>query len=236
MRILLAIHIVSAGMALVSGAVALCATKGARLHRRSGMLFVYAVAAMCATAIVMALVKGQTMNVIAGLMTAYLVITALTTVRPPSAWSQRMNVGLMMAALVLGLTTLTFGFEALASATGTRDGLPPFPFFMFGVVGLLGSVGDFRMMRSGSLRGVRRLTRHLWRMCWALWIATASFFLPPGRVAKIIPEQYIIPALLPLPVLLVLLTMLYFLWRVRFRRKFRAIERFDVPASSSARI
>lgn len=121
----------------------------------------------------------------------------------------------MLVALVLGLTSIIVGFEVLASASGARGGIPPFPFFMHGAVALLGSAGDVRMIRAGGLRGAPRLTRHLWRMCWALWIATASFFL--GQ-AKVIPEPVRIPALLAFPVLAVLVTMVYWLWRVRSRR------------------
>ena len=123
--------------------------------------------------------------------------------------------GLMLMALALCLTTLTFGFQALA-AGGNRNGIPAFPFLMFGAVGLLASAGDLRVIRSGALRGAPRLARHLWRMCWALWIAASSFFLGPrARVAKIIPEPLLNPALLALPVLAVFVIMLYWLWRVR---------------------
>jgi heme/copper-type cytochrome/quinol oxidase subunit 4 len=76
-----------------------------------------------------------------------------------------------------------------------------------------------RILRSGNLRGSRRLVRHLWRMCFALFIATASFFL--GQ-AKVFPQPIRIPALLALPVVAVLVTMLYWLWRVRTRRALRS--------------
>ena len=78
------------------------------------------------------------------------------------------------------------------------------------------------MIRSGGLRGTPRLTRHLWRMCYAFWIATASFFLGPrARVASLLPEPLLTPALLSLPVLTVLVVMMYWLWRVRVRHTFR---------------
>jgi len=143
------------------------------------MLFVYAMLTMSACAAVLA-VGGAwaAVNIPAALLTAYLVITALTTVRPPSAGSRWLDAGLMLMALALGLTTLTFGFQALA-AGGNRNGIPAFPFLMFGAVGLLASAGDLRVIRSGALRGAPRLARHLWRMCWALWIAASSFFLGP---------------------------------------------------------
>ena len=41
MRLTLLVHILAGGLGLVSGDVALSAVKGARLHRKSGMLFVY---------------------------------------------------------------------------------------------------------------------------------------------------------------------------------------------------
>ena len=87
MLVLLPIHIVAAAVGLISGVVALSASKGGRLHRASGTVFAYAIFAMCATAVVGALIKGQAANVMAGSMTAYLAFTGLTTVRPPSASS-----------------------------------------------------------------------------------------------------------------------------------------------------
>lgn len=55
-------------------------------------------------------------------------------------------------ALGIGLTSLTFGFEALANG-GTRDGIPAFPFFLFGLIGLQASAGDLRA-RTPPLSGL----------------------------------------------------------------------------------
>jgi hypothetical protein len=69
-------------------------------------------------------------------------------------------------------------------------------------------------------------------MCYALWIATASFFLGPrARVAKVLPEPLLNPALLAPPLLLVLVVMFYWLWRVRIRRTFRGIVGISAPES-----
>jgi hypothetical protein len=70
------------------------------------------------------------------------------------------------------------------------------------------------------LRGAPRLSRHLWRMCMALFITTASFFSIRARVAAILPAPFTTPILRALPVLMVLVVMFYWLWRVRFRRSF----------------
>jgi hypothetical protein len=122
--------------------------------------------------------RWQTVNVPAAVMTGYLIITALTTVRPPLAGLRWLNIGGMIVALTVGGVCLTFGLEALASG-GNRNGVPAFAYLMFAVVGLVAGVGDVRMIRSGGLLGASRLARHLWRMCFALYITAASFFLGP---------------------------------------------------------
>jgi len=239
--VLLPIHIVAAGLALVSGAIALSVAKGGRLHRTSGKLFAYAIFAMCGSAVVIALVKGQAVNVMAGSMTAYLVLTGVATVRPPSPGARRRDIALMLVALALGLATLTAGIVALASPTGKLFGFPSFPFFLFGLLGVSGAIGDVKTMRADVLRGAPRLSRHLWRMCMALFITAASFFSIRARVAAILPAPLTTPALRALPVVLVLATMFYWLWRVRFRRNFaerwpsRAISQIGtMPAANNA--
>ncbi len=222
MRMTLVVHILAGSFALLTGFIALYSVKGLTLHRKSGMLFVYAMLVMCAGGMVMAVDKGgpwSWVNFRAAVLTAYLVVTALTTVRPLASGSQWLNVTGMLVALSVGLISITFGFEAIANG-GKRDGVPAFPFFLFGIVGLLGSAGDYRVTRSGALKGARRLARHLWRMSFALLIAAMSFFF--GQ-AKVIPKPIRIPALLALPVLAVLVTMLYWLWRVHIRKSFQSV-------------
>ena len=81
------------------------------------------------------------------------------------------------------------------------------------------------MIRAGGLRGAPRLTRHLWRMCLALFIATASFFLGTGRR---IPESLHIRAFRLIP-LVVLATMVFWLWRLRRKPVSRSVVTVGVP-------
>lgn len=231
MKLIYLIHILAGGLGLAAGYLALFSAKGAPLHRRSGMLFAYAMLAMCAGGTLIALVRGvaPAINVPASLLTSYLVITSLLTLRPPAARSRRVDLVLMLLALAVGLVMLTFAFEALASPDGTKHGMPPFPFFMFGVVGTLASALDVRMIRAGGLQGSSRLARHLWRMSFALFIAAMSFFL--GQ-ADVFPEALRIPPLLALPVLAVLVTMFYWLWRVRARRSARGLVVAGAPEAA----
>ncbi len=216
MDMTLAVHILAGGLGLISGYIALYSAKGATLHRKSGILFVYAMLAMSLLGMTIAIGRNvaPAINIPAGLIASYLVITALMTVRPPVAGARWLNPGLMLVALGVCVASLTFAFQAIANG-GTRNGMPAFPFFLFGLAGLLATVGDLRMMWSGPLQGSRRLARHLWRMCFALFIAALSFFI--GQ-AKVIPEPFRNRGLLALPVLAVLVTMFYWLWRVRRKR------------------
>lgn len=219
MRVILVGHIVAGGLGLVAGYIALYATKGATLHRRSGMAFVFAMLAMSVGGMLMAAVRGvaPAVNIPASVLTAYLVITALAAIRPPAAGSRWLDIGAMLVALTVAVTSLTFGFEALANG-GKRNGMPAFPFLLFGGVGLLAGLLDVRMISRGRLQGTSRLVRHLWRMSFALFVAALSFFL--GQ-AEVIPEPIRIRGLLALPVLAVLVTMFYWLWRVRRRKTIR---------------
>jgi hypothetical protein len=221
MRFSYVAHIVAGSLGLIFGYVALYSAKGGSLHRKSGMLFVFAMLPMALFGMAMALWRGvaPAINIPAGLLTSYLVITSLTTVRPPASGARWLHRGAMLVALGVGVSSLTFAAQALANG-GTREGMPAFPFLLFGIVAMLGFVGDVRVARSGALRGAPRLARHLWRMSFALFIAALSFFIGQARV---IPEPIRIRPLLALPVLLVLVTMFYWLWRVRVRRNLRGV-------------
>ena len=208
---LLETHIVAGALALILGAVALLARKGARLHRRSGQLFVSAMLVMGITAAVLGNTGG-------GLMSSYFVVTALTTVRPLTAWTRWVNVSALVVAVVLALGSVGKGFEAFGNAGGVRNGVPFFMLFFIGTVMTIAAVGDVRVMRSGPLRGGPRLARHLWRMCFALFIAAGSFFSIQARVARLLPELFTTPGMRVLPIALIFIAMFYWLWRVRGRR------------------
>jgi hypothetical protein len=225
----LPIHIAAGGLALILGAVALSARKGGTVHRRSGLLFVYAMVVMGATAAMVGF-RESPGNVYAGLMTVYFVGTALLTVRPVSAWTRSINVAALVVAVGLALVNLAGGVEAWNSPGGRRNGVPfPMIFFLAAVM-ILAAVGDVRVMRFGMPRGRPRLARHLWRMCFALFIAAGTFFSIRERVAAVLPEPFTTAPMRALPILLIFGAMLYWLWRVRRRRALPVIVRHDPGA------
>jgi hypothetical protein len=109
------------------------------------------------------------------------------------------------------------GVELQLTPPGTVTG-PPGPGALFAIGGfcLAAGAGDLRFAWRGASTRTQRLRRHLWRMCFAFFIATGSFFLG---------QQDVLPqAWRGSPVLLVLAfapfaLMLFWLVRVRSSRR-----------------
>ena len=221
MRPLVVVHIIGGSVALGSGFLALYTAKGGRIHRRAGIVFVVSMLVMASAGfwLTLALPPWIVVNGSAATIAATFVATALTTVRPPAAWARWVERVAFPVLLAVAAVNLTFAFQAAASG-GRRNGIPAFPYFLFGIAALFAVVGDVRMMLRGRLQGPSRIARHLWRMTFALWVASLSFFI--GQ-AKVIPKPIRILPLLATPVLAVLVTMLYWLWRVRVRRSLRGL-------------
>ena len=226
MSILLPIHIGAGGLAIVLGAFALSVKKGGTIHRRSGLLFVYAMVVLGTTTALLGFRKSPIDgNVFGGLMTVYFVVTALAAVRPVSSWTRRFHVVALIVAVGLALLDIAGGVEAFKSPSGTLNGAPFLMLFFIATVMFLAAIGDTRVIRFGMPSGRPRLARHLWRMCFALFIAAGSFFSVRERVAKILPESFTTVPMRMLPILLVFVAMFYWLWRVRRRRALPVIVR-----------
>jgi len=235
MRTLLPIHIAAGGLAIVFGFSALFAKKGGTIHRRGGMLFVYAMLVMGTTASILEFLKSAAAtNVVAAVLSLYFVGTALTTVRPASKWTRAINVAALTVAVGLAFLSIVGGVKAV-NTPGLSSGGVPFRTigvmsFILATVLTLAAAGDVRIMRAGMPRGRPRLARHLWRMCFAMFIAAGSFFSIRERVAKILPEPLTTGPMRALPILLLFGTMFYWLWRVRRRRPLPVVVRYDSMA------
>src|SRR5512141_2982057 len=124
------LHISAGVLAIAAGALALCARKGAPLHRKVGWFFVCAMLAMSASGAVMATVRSVEMaanatravkfqfDAIGGVLTFYLVATALLTVRRPARGARWIDIGAMLVALAVGVVMMRGGIGALSSVTG----------------------------------------------------------------------------------------------------------------------
>lgn len=208
---MIVLHILAGLLSLAAGALALCATKGQRLHRESGRVFVYAMLFMSGSGALMAAMKLEPLSVVGGMLTFYMVATGMLTVRRPTPRYQWIDTAAMLLGLAVGLYSVLHGAELLVA--GKQSAI----YLVFGGFALLAAHGDWRMKAKGGLQGAPRIARHLWRMCFAMFMATGSFFL--GQ-AKLFPAPVRQSQLLAIPVLLVVLAMIYWLARVlRARRR-----------------
>lgn len=215
----LAFHFSMGLVAIVTGTIAMAARKGGTWHRKSGVVFAYAMIALGITASGIAFYEGKP-GFESGLLASYLVLTAYTTVRPLPAITRRVDIGLMILALVIALAGYRLGVIALGLPGKEIGGAPAGMLFFLNTIIVLAVLGDFRKIRAGGIEGTRRLARHLWRMCFGLFIATGSFFLGQMRFIpkpiRILPVLYVV-AISPLVLLL------YWLWRVRLRKQLRGL-------------
>jgi hypothetical protein len=199
------LHILAGCLALAAGAAALWARKGGWLHRRGGMLFVLTMLLMALTGAGMAWFKAKPTSVLGGLVTAYFVLSAWLTVRRETSHSRRWQALSMLAGLLIGSGALLFWLDAMAQERARPE------FLVFGVITLAAGLLDLRLYFGSPLSAAHRLARHLWRMGFALLLATISLFLGQTQV---FPEPLRRMELLVLPVLAVVLITAFWLIRV----------------------
>jgi hypothetical protein len=180
---------------------------------------------MSAAGVILASMKSQMSNVFGGSLTFYLVATAWATARRREGVTGLFDWIALLVALVVGVTIATFGVEALHNPSGSRDGVPAPMYFVLASVALLSVAGDIRMLVHGGVFGAQRIARHLWRMCFALFIAAASIFMARQQL---FPDLLRKTGALLLLSFLPLMLMIFWLIRVRFAN---AYKRMSIPTS-----
>lgn len=219
---LLLLHIGSAVVSLLAGVLSMMFRKGSGRHRAAGDVFTVAMLSMATSAVYLALfVKPNMLNAVVGMLTVYLVSTGWWAARRKDGGTGRFDLGALLFILAVGMVALSFGLEAAASTSGTKNGMPAGLYFFFGSMSLLGAVSDVRMFRRGGLAGGHRIARHLWRMGLALLLALFSFF--PGQ-AKLFSGRSGTGILL-IPHLFVLASTLYWRFRVMRRKRTQPVQR-----------
>ena len=217
------IHIIAGLVAILAGAMAMIAAKGSPLHRKAGTLFTISMLIMTGSAaIVSFFLRTDHVTGVVALVTTYLVGTSWLVVKRKVEDSYRLLAGLALAAAIVGLYSLSLWFNFVEDPnTLITKNSPPQALVFFGVVSLLCAALDVRLLRAGQIAGAQRLVRHLWRMCFAMLIATGSFFA--GQM-QVFPEfvrkssMLGVPVLI-IPVLLVIVTTLYWLVRTLLQRQ-----------------
>ena len=95
------------------------------LHRRLGLAFVCTMLAMGLSGTVLAL-RQDWLHTSGppGLLAAYCVVTALTTVRTSPLWTRRVNAFALVVAITLTIVELGLGIRALSRPSRQLNGVP----------------------------------------------------------------------------------------------------------------
>jgi uncharacterized membrane protein len=216
----LSFHVAMGVTALASGVIAIAARKGGAWHRRAGRVFVYTMIATGITAAAISAYEGKAIS--GGLFTAYFVFTAFTAVRPLPGLGRGVDIAFMGLAFVWAGGTYLSAITALGNPGNRLNGVPAGMFFFLGTMVLLAAIGDARMIWDGGIQGTRRLARHLWRMCFGLFIASGSF------IAQLAGLKFLPAPLRGMTAILILgggplVVLLYWMWRVRLRQNLRGL-------------
>jgi hypothetical protein len=183
-------------------------------------------------AVYLAITKHQSNNIGGGILTVYLIGTAWLTARRRDGETSRLDWVVLLIPLALGILTWMNGIQVVRSGESSQDGVPVGMTFFMGSVMLLAAAGDVRMLVCGGVVGAKRIARHLWRMCFGLFIAAGSFFLgPSNRPLRLLSAvglgQHLSPALFSTILYLILtilplILLIFWLVRVRFTNAYKA--------------
>jgi hypothetical protein len=202
------LHIAAGLAALPLGTLAAAARKGGPVHRRAGALFALAMLLLGITAALLEPYRTPPGSPVGGIIVCYFVATGY------AAGRRREGIGwfeLVACALAFSLAA-AIGLGALTGSTTPTDSGQ---LFVLAALCLLAGAGDLRAALPGKLSAGQRLARHLWRMCFAFFIATGSFFLGQQQV---LPEAVRGSPMLFVLAFAPLVFMLVWLVRIRFAK------------------
>lgn len=201
------VHIAGGCAALLSGALAVTARKGGRVHAASGTWFFVAMLVLGVTAAILGPLKSPPESPMNGVFVVYFILTSWVTARRRDGTTGWFEIA--ACAVALGTAALMI----LGALSGSTTPVGTGPIFALGGLCALAGLLDLNAILRRRLTPAQRISRHLWRMLFAFFIATGSFF---------IGQQDVMPAAVRgSPVLLVLGfapfgLMAFWLMRVRF--------------------
>lgn len=212
MQTVLAIHIASGALSVLTGAAALASRKGGTAHRALGTVYFASMMILGAT---IAFVGKDFGNIFPAGLTIYLVLTGWVSARRGDNESGAFEVAAFGVAIVCAIG---MALSMAYIASGGREADNPYVVrvgYTISAAMALAALGDLSVVLRRGVSGAQRIARHLWRMCFGLVIAVGSF---AAIGSKALP-----PAVPSVPLVfgsmgVVLILMVYWLARVLFTR------------------
>lgn len=173
-QLLLIIHAVSGGIALISGLFAIFSKKGQKIHLKSGLIYYWAMIGVVITGLVVGAYKGNLFISTIAVFSFYMVFTG----RRILASKKELIVSFMdwfftLLAMGIGLLMLSLGVYYFLDY-GFKGAVPMllvFGFFLFWM-----GFEDIQLMRKGTIEKGQFLLKHIGRMGGS-YIATSTAFL-----------------------------------------------------------
>ncbi|WDD99451.1 hypothetical protein [Thalassomonas actiniarum] len=210
---LVLIHLLAGSIGILAGFMVFVLPKYSPAHKVAGNSFLIAMLILGLTSVYVAYTRTIFLSLLNGVFICYLLATSWVTIKRKAGSSGYFEQLALVTVMAVAIMYFTFGIQAAHSETGKLHGFAPAIFYFFGGVASLAVLLDFRMIYCGGVTGRQRIIRHVWRMCFPMFMATASFFL--GQ-AKLFPDPVRKIELLAIPVILVLLFSGYWLLRIKF--------------------
>jgi drug/metabolite transporter superfamily protein YnfA len=171
---MLTIHIIAGSLGILSGFAAMFLAKGSPRHRLAGNFYTLSMIVMCVSAFIVAVfIRPQNLNVLAALLTLYLVTSSWLTIRRRPDQPGRLEYATMALGGLAVLLALVFAVRDKGAVVGF--------YLVFGSIAALSVASDLRYVFRRAITHTQRLVRHLWRMGFTLFIATASLFLGQAK-------------------------------------------------------
>lgn len=235
MNVIIGVHVAAGIAAIMLGTVAVTVQKGRAAHASAGTWFVLAMLVLGISGIVSAALSPS-MDVAltaSGAITIYFVATSWLSARRRDG---RPGIAEKSACAIIWAMAALFGASAVAAAISPEStffgaGAP----LHGGLAALCAFAGalDLKFILGTKLSGKQRISRHLWRMCFAFLLATSFAFL--GQQDKM-PQAMRGSPILYLAALGPLFVMAFWLIGLRFGKAFgilTLLKRFS-PAPGSA--
>ena len=165
------IHIAGGVIALLSGTMAVAVRKGGAPHVKAGTWFFASMLVLGVTAAILEPYRPVPGSPVGGIMVCYFVATSWVAARRRDGTTGRFEIAACAAALVMAALMAWGGF------TGETTPAGPGPIFALGAICLLAGLLDLNAILRRKLKPAQRIARHLWRVCFAFFIATGSFVL-----------------------------------------------------------
>lgn len=174
-RCLTLFHVIIGAIALSSGLVPMLSQKGGRLHKKAGMVYFWAMLAVCLTAMPIAIYRGNVFLFTIGIFSFYLVFTGyrFTKLKPKNQVSM-LDRAVSVITLITGLSMLAVAFYFIQFIQKGNQGIALI-LALFGVLCFVFAYNDLKWQKNHTTDRHKWYFGHIVRMA-ASYIAAFTAF------------------------------------------------------------